>query len=201
MIVDHTYKLYFNEYIPVIFEIGRLSFPLFAILIVNNYYWYSKDKEKLILRLFIFGLISQIPFSLVFETSMLNIFFTLGAGLLAIYGYENKRYWLFSLPVLLNFIADYKPFGVLLVIVGYIAMIKNTISYWILFSFTILLTNYYTVFNKERIIGNFIVAAILPLIIKLFSNDQRLIKSRMNKYFFYSIYPIHLIILYIFFKI
>ena len=70
--------------------IGRIAFPIFAFQISEGYS-HTKNLKKYFLRLGIFAVISQIPFSLFSykfmnpSTFTLNVFFTLFIGLLAIY--------------------------------------------------------------------------------------------------------------------
>ncbi len=72
--------------------IGRIAFPIFAFQISEGYK-HTKNLNKYFLRLGLFALVSQIPFSL-FSLKYhgnpfgLNVFFTLFLGLLAIYLYD-----------------------------------------------------------------------------------------------------------------
>ena len=72
--------------------IGRVAFPIFAFQISEGYK-HTKNLNKYFLRLGLFALVSQIPFSL-FSLKYhgnpfgLNVFFTLFLGLLAIYLYD-----------------------------------------------------------------------------------------------------------------
>lgn len=72
--------------------IGRVAFPIFAFQISEGYN-HTKNLKKYFLRLGLFALVSQIPFSL-FSLKYhgnpfgLNVFFTLFLGLLAIYLYD-----------------------------------------------------------------------------------------------------------------
>ena len=79
--------------------IGRIAFPIFAFQISEGFI-HTKNIKKYFLRLGIFALVSQIPFSL-FSTKFLNaspfslnVFFTLFIGLLGIYlfNYITKMY-------------------------------------------------------------------------------------------------------------
>ena len=69
--------------------VGRLAFPIFAFLLVEGYR-YTSDIRKYFIRLFLFALISEVPFDLVttgrlFDMQKQNIFFTLAAGLIVLY--------------------------------------------------------------------------------------------------------------------
>lgn len=72
--------------------IGRFAFPIFAFQISEGY-THTRDLKKYFWRLFLFAIISQIPFNLFdyafgFDLS-LNIFFTLLLGLTAICAYDK----------------------------------------------------------------------------------------------------------------
>lgn len=87
MLIDHIGYLFF-PYQMWLRIIGRLSFPIFAFLIARGYR-YTSDKRKYAIRLFIFGLISQIPYYF-FVPGKMNIMFTLFIGLMIIEVFESK---------------------------------------------------------------------------------------------------------------
>ena len=84
MLIDHYGLLY--QPMDINYRlVGRLSFPLFAFLIANGFH-HTRSKSRYLLRLTAFALISEIPFDLTFNFSILeftrqNIFFTLALGL------------------------------------------------------------------------------------------------------------------------
>lgn len=102
MLIDHIgatllrqYRLMYPdlEAIRIIYRIfrniGRLSFPLFIFLLTEGFY-YTHSKKKYLLRMFLFGILSEIPFDLAFYHKAFyfqkqNVYFTLTIGLLAIY--------------------------------------------------------------------------------------------------------------------
>lgn len=53
--------------------IGRISFPIFAFLIVEGYF-HTKDLKKYFLRLLIFAIISEVPFDLMYSGIPFSIF-------------------------------------------------------------------------------------------------------------------------------
>ena len=99
MLIDHTGIAYFEQ-ISWMNLIGRIAFPIFAFQISEGYI-HTKNLKKYFLRLFLFALISQIPFMLFLSTYIdieeliftelltLNIFFTLFVGLLAIFLHDK----------------------------------------------------------------------------------------------------------------
>lgn len=113
--------------------IGRIAFPLFCFQLVNGYK-HTKNLNKYMTRLIIFGIISQIPFSsfIYFYSgsfTTLNIFFTLALGLLAIYVLDklpnNLKFIGIILDVLIIILAeiikvDYGWFGVALILCIYL---------------------------------------------------------------------------------
>lgn len=165
-------------------------------------YSHTKNIKKYCIRLFLFALISQIPFMLLFETKSLNIFFTLLFGLFSIILWDklkNKKIS-FIFVFMLAFIAeclsfDYGAFGVLSIFVFYIFREKHILMALSFILLTILN------FLPSLIAANFyyvnilyILFTILPLIFILSFNGK---KGKDMKYFMYAFYPLHITILYL----
>ena len=80
MLIDHVGYLYFPE--EMIFRtIGRIAFPIFAYQVAIGFQKTS-NRSRYALRLFVFALISQVPYfwfnpTLTFDWEGLNIMFTL----------------------------------------------------------------------------------------------------------------------------
>lgn len=187
MFIDHMGHVLFPHLI-ILRVIGRIAFPIFALHIVIGYINTSNLKNY-ILRLAAFALISQIPFS--FFGRGLNIFFTLLLGLLAIYLFEsNRRGLLFilflAIPLFTYYITyfDYGLYGVLMILLFYIFYEdpkKLILSFTGLTLIYCIDVNYY--------VQLFSILA-LPLFYMNFEIDIKL-----NRYFFYSFYPLHITIL------
>jgi len=91
MVVDHVSIIFFPTN-PIMRLIGRLVFPMFAYFIAEGYR-HTKDPTSYLGRLFLFALISQpfYTFGFNYPTVHFNVFFTLAAGLYAVYAYEKSK--------------------------------------------------------------------------------------------------------------
>jgi hypothetical protein len=94
MLIDHIGYMFFPQYL-IFRSVGRLAFPIFAYQLAVGYEKTSNLKNYA-KRLFIFGLISQIPYSffspeLEFKPFNLNIMFTLLLALGVVYLYDLGR--------------------------------------------------------------------------------------------------------------
>lgn len=183
--------------------LGRISFPLFAFLLVEGYL-HTKNLKKYYKRLIIFAIISQIPFmlfrTLVGEWKMLNIMFTLLCGLLCITAYDKikKEYISFPLCLIIIFIGnllnvDYGWFGITIILILYIfrsSKILKLIAY-------ILVIMFYFYLSGVKYISidtiKLFIAYVSPIIFILLYNGK---EGKKIKYFFYWFYPIHMFIIY-----
>ena len=140
MFCDHSGDAIIGQF-SFLNVIGRIAFPLFCFQIVIGYK-HTKNVNKYLLRLFLFGLISQIPFSLftysyLGRIDLLNVYFTLVLGLLAIYILDvfpkKLKFLAIILDIVLMIIAefsqtDYGWFGVLLIISIYLFYNDKSLS-------------------------------------------------------------------------
>jgi len=199
MTVDHVGAVLYPEF-EVLRWIGRLSFPLFAYLLilgmentrnVNNYF----------IRLFIFALISQVPFFLATGTEPfehLNIFFTLSFGLLFVYFFKKSSVLAF-IPLFVSFIVplDYGIYGIAMI--GCMYILYENPKFGVA-SLVVLNALFLVPWNTQ-----FLSLFVLPLIL-LHKNGSLTTVNESNKtfkiplwrkYFFYVYYPLHLTLLYI----
>ena len=128
MFIDHLGYVFFPTQ-TVFRVIGRLAFPIFSFQVGIGYH-HTKNKEKHILLLLLFAIISQIPFWLMtnihIQVSTLNILFTFIFALLIIYCNDNIKHIIIKIPlitilILLTFYikVDYGILGVLLTVALY----------------------------------------------------------------------------------
>ena len=202
--------------------IGRIAFPLFCFQIVIGYK-HTKNINKYIIRLLLFGIISQIPFSLFTYSytgrfDLLNVYFTLAFGLLAVYLLDilPKKYKFIAVvfDILLMIIAeflqtDYGWFGVCLIICMYLfyndkksnisnsetslTFFNNNLLFSIVFFALVVIkySNYFVAGSYTMAIVQ-ILGTFFPIIFMLLYNGK---KGHSMKYFFYVFYPLHLLIL------
>lgn len=188
MVIDHIGALMFTD-VEILRMIGRLAFPIFAYQLAQGYR-YTSNVNKYMFRLWVFALISQIPFSLAFDTFKLNIMFTFLVSLFLIDKIAKKEYyWLFFVLAIPYFVPiEFSWYGVVLPVVFYLAKDNKAIA----LALSVALTVLYMVFNHYFIA----VYAILGAFIALYFPKHEL-NIKMNKYFFYWFYPVHLAVLFL----
>lgn len=187
--------------------IGRLAFPIFCFLLVEGFY-YTSNRAKYVLRLFLFALISEVPFDLAFRNSWLefsnqNVFFTLAIGLLTIWGIDEAQKRICERP------EDQKKHAMScslirligIIIGGVVAAILSTDYAWVGVA-TIGLMYIFREKSKnwEMGMGCLVLLASSPLEVSSFV-DLALVRNYNGqrglqlKYVFYAFYPVHLLIL------
>ena len=137
MAMQHT-VLVLGELIPVGLHFplqlaGGFTFPIMAFLLVEGYR-HTSDIKRYMTRLFVWGLISQVPYSLAFRgeifTPFLNIMFTLCMGLfvLVMYDYmENRKLFaaLFVFICLVSFFFDWGPIAPIVIFLFYVIKVER----------------------------------------------------------------------------
>lgn len=183
---------------------GRIAFPIFCFLLVEGFF-YTKNAAKYAVRLFLFALISEVPFDLmlfgsVYAPDYQNVFFTLLAGFLCMQGIawvdkrsgENKRFN----PFICMFMK------ILFVVAGLFAGYFLKTDYGAEGVAFILLLYLFRGQKKKQIatgcVGSLLLldewAAPLAFLFIAFYRGERGLKL---KYLFYVIYPLHLFLFYL----
>ena len=192
MVIDHVGFIFFPD-VMVFRMIGRLSFPIFAFVLVEGFV-YTQDVKKYMLRLGIFALLSEIPYDLAFMESVLefsrqNVFFTLFFGVLMLYLISRTR----------NIIIQYGIVACLVIVCSFLHTDYSTTGLLIILIFSIFRERK---IEKLLIVGLIFIAlsgdiqlyAIFALpLIALHNGEQ----GPKLKTFFYLFYPAHLLILYL----
>ena len=199
MTADHVGVILYPE-LAVLRFVGRLSFPLFAYLLMLGMET-TRNVRNYFIRLFVFAFISQVPFFLAIDYApfeMLNIFFTLSAGLLFIYFFKNGSMFV-VVPMLASLVLpfDYGIYGI--AIIGCMYILKKNTKFGVA-SLVLLNALFLVPWNTQ-----FLSVAAIPLIV-LHKNGSLTITKQTaelhaipvwRKYFFYIYYPLHLTLLYI----
>ncbi len=189
MTLDHFGKVFFpdNESFQIM---GRLAFPLFAYCIMVGCI-YTKNFRKYFLRLIIPAFLYQIGYliggyfapDIVYDVWLLNIFFTLALGALAIRCIEQKNWVIFGGIIIIGLVfkVDYGLYGIMLIPLFYLLR-ERKLVFALMIGLYLLLP-----FGIQK----FAVFAMIPILIKTNFN------FKINKYFFYIYYPAHFLIIFI----
>ena len=185
--------------------VGRFAFPIYCFLLVEGFQK-THDVKKYLGRMFLFALISEVPFDLalsgkVWSPEYQNVFFTLFLGLMVIAGLRmvEQRFSgtetgkkilrvaldaviiLAGCAVALILKTDYNFKGILAITVLYLFRNRKKAQVWAGVIVFLLMD------------GIEMIAA-LSFILIWFYNGTR---GRQNKYFFYFFYPVHLLLLWL----
>lgn len=205
MFIDHYAAAFLRDSNIVLFSghtlyklmrgIGRLSFPIFAFLLVEGFL-HTKDRKKYGLRLFIFALISEIPWDLEhygvpFFAMSQNVFFTLLIGYICIclinkaeVADKKLKYilMLFGLLIVANFgYIDYGIAGVCFILILW--FFRDYPVYRAILGICVIPNRHFAWF------------AFIP--IGLYNGKRGFIKGRILQFAFYAIYPAHMLIFYL----
>jgi TraX protein. len=219
MILDHTAYVFVPKVTVLYFVmrfIGRIAGPTMFFFLVEGYH-HTKNVKKYILRLFLFALIAYIPFIYCFFGSLpnqhnfysLNIMYTLGIGLLAIH-VKNvlKPKWLavcliFVLGVM-SFVGDWSIIGFIIIMIfessyGNKKMqIRNYLIAAILYIGIESISYVYIMHTNgfiDIMLNMISLGMFLPAFILKNYNGNRGKVSNIEKWAFYWVYPLHLMIL------
>ena len=201
--------------------LGRLAFPIFAFMIVEGYF-HTGNLRRYVLRLFVFALLSEIPFNLMYSSSVVypfhqNVIWTLLMGLGCIHLNElvakRGKLWLRILVGVITVSAgwlfgtlamvDYYGVGVVTILTFYFFRRRK---WWCLLGQIIVL--YYL--NVEMLGGLYFEINILGSTVNLVQQGLALFAlvpiwlyrgsqghhSKLFQYVCYGFYPLHMLILY-----
>lgn len=120
---DHVAKVAFGGYVPVVSELGRSAFPLFALVMACNLAQPGADLGKSIRRLLLWGVLAQPVYAWAFGDWLpVNILLTFALAALAILALARERpWWLLLAAGVTPAFVDYRWAGVWLVILCWIA--------------------------------------------------------------------------------
>lgn len=219
MISDHVWAtaMSFGNWMTYI---GRMAFPIFAFQIAEGFI-HTSNFKKYALRLFIFGLVSEIPFNLFYSSRWFNpyhqnVMFTLLLGLLAIKVIDNLKkdvsakntgksvLWLGLICIggTLGFV-DYGFLGVLTVVMFYLCrgyrftpvlqLAGMILINIVFFEGQVFI---FELFGRSIEIPYqcFAVLALIPIWLY---NGKKGKSNKALQYGFYAFYPVHMLVLYL----
>jgi len=199
--------------------IGRLTFPIFAFMIVEGYF-HTKNLKKYVCRLFVFAILSEIPFNLamgsrIFYPVHQNVLWSFLISIGLIHWNEKgkeKKIWkrvvvgMASICIgyvvgLITFV-DFYHAGILTVLVFYFfkdrkwwCYLGQLLCLWYI-NFEMLggLSYEVYIFGEIHFIARQGIAVLALIPIWLYKGRQGY-HSKILQYFYYAFYPIHLLIL------
>lgn len=198
MTSDHVGILFFNN-IDIFRMFGRWAFPIFAFVLVYNFMYHSKDKERYIKRIALSALLFEPIHFMVFQNQYagLNIFFIYTFSLSILYVYEfvreskksdrKKELFLLSLVGVFVFVSQYTEYQIsgLLLTISFYFSLKDKRFIIVTFVFLFFLNAP----TAKYIISTLLILPVGYLITKINIDVPRL------KYFFYFFYPLHILLL------
>lgn len=219
MLCDHLWGTIIpgNDWLTCI---GRLSFPIFAFLIVEGYF-HTRNLKKYVTRLLIFALISEIPFNLAMGSRLFypihqNVLWTFLIAIALIHMNEKaksshnvfRRIVTGILSVLLGFViglvtmVDFYHAGVLTVLAFYFfkgrkwwCYLGQLLSMWYIHAELLGGLGYeLSLFGNTFFFSQQSLAVLALIPIWLYKGKQGY-HSKLTQYFNYFFYPAHLLIL------
>ncbi len=199
MFIDHMGAVLFPD-ILIFRIIGRMAFPIYAFLLCEGSI-YTHNMRAYMLRMGIFGLISEVIFNLAFYDSFFyaghqNVFFTLLIGLVMIWFLDhpvaagvNTGDTVYKVAVFLAagaaaqlLCTDYGFYGIAVIFILYFFRERMGLKY--ILSAAVLI-----------FMGGTEVFAVAGLAATLLYNGRRGRVTRFMQYGFYAFYPAHLLVL------
>ena len=191
MTLDHYNDILLDHKYFLLTFIGRFAFPIFIYISLNSYLFYTRSKENYIKRILFYAFLT-VPFYYIgfHKVYPFNILFTIAFNLMFIYFTERKKYYFLPLIFLLIYISDYSFFSLAVYLSMYLVIcykkIEDLFLYTFLMLFSLIFLNAFYFFPAALLIFGIIYSDI-------FLDFD--IKIKINKYFFYIYYPLHIALL------
>ena len=213
MLIDHTWGLLVSGNIWMTC-VGRIAFPIFAFQVAEGYA-HTKNFKKYLLRMFLFALVSEIPYNYMsgggwFNPFGQNVMFTFCLSLLLIRIIDKARakHWGLGLAAvvigafvgyfvgMLTFV-DYYGYGILMVLVFW--LFRNVKFGWLIQLAAMIYINVELVGGLGFEVGRFFIPtqafAVLAMIPIWLYNGERGTDRKWFQYAVYAFYPVHIMIL------
>lgn len=192
MTIDHI-AYYYGVSNPYVYElmrtVGRIAFPTFAFLLAEGYV-HTKNRQRYMLSLFTFAILSEIPWLLLNHDNSHNVLFTLLTGVIGMYIIDtsrNKWVTVASLVLIgsttLMAETDYSLNGFVLTLLFF--MFRGRPDLQMLFGLPLM--------YEYGFMGILMAFAV----IFLYNGERGFIHGKAAKYAFYAFYPAHLMLIYL----
>ena len=192
MTIDHI-AYYYGVSNPYIYElmrtVGRIAFPTFAFLLAEGYV-HTRNRQRYMLSLFTFAILSEIPWILLNHDNSHNVLFTLLAGVIGMHIIDTSRSkWvtLTSLVLIgcttLMAETDYSLNGFILTLLFF--MFRGRSDLQMLFGLPLM--------YEYGFMGILMAFAV----IFLYNGERGFIHGKAAKYAFYAFYPAHMMLIYL----
>ena len=191
-----------NQAFWILRSVGRMAFPIYVFLLTEGF-CHTRNRRRYALRLGVFALISEIPFDLlvygkIWDTHSQNVFFTLFLGVLMLTAVDwigrntdaaHSQYRQMAVVVGAALLAwflrtDYDAAGIMLIAVLF--WFRLTPDTACLAGFVLMAA---AEFRPVYILG----LAVSFFLIRCYNGTRG---SWKGKWFFYLVYPVHLLVLY-----
>jgi len=170
--------------------VGRLAFPVFAFLLVEGFV-HTSNRRRYGVSLFVFALISEVPWNLVhvgaWHYPSQNVLFTLLLGFLGLCAIADLRgrrraVALVGLLVVSIFLrADYGCSGYGFILLLYVLRRQPVLQAVI----------------GSCVLGSRWIAGLAFIPINMYNGQRGFIRGSLSKYIFYVFYPLHLFVIYL----
>lgn len=197
---DHAVKVLAGGYVPVVSELGRLAFPIFALVMAYNLAQPGADYAKSTKRLAMWGLIAQPVHAWAFGHWLpLNVLLTFALAAACCWSLQNRRWGVLVLLVgPLPLFVDYQWAGIVLVAAWWWFfkspnVVRGNGTIWVAvgrFWLAVAAFAPLCVYNS-----NPWAFAALPLILWVADPVRRLPVVRRTRLGFYAYYVVHLALL------
>lgn len=202
MVVDHC-AYYLMDSNTMAYEVmrcfGRIAFPVFAFLVAEGFA-HTRNRMRYFLSLLLFAAVSEVPWYLLNGADGThNVMFTLALGVTALAAFERLRGHraLVIAAILLATLSaevsglDYGWRGIVVILIFHLFKSKKYYQsarlLQLAFAFPFML--------HYGIIGALLACSV----ILLYDGTRGIIRGKVATYGFYAIYPVHLIIIKLFF--
>lgn len=205
MFIDHAAYLGTDYGTPerwMLHLIGRFAAPLIFYLVAEGHH-YTSNKRKYIFRLFIFALVSHVPYTLYFGLSMFratSVIWTILLGVIALSVITNEHLNTFVKAVLIGITlvlatpANWHYIGVLWIIS--FGLYRDNLKLKV-FMFTLIALVFYIIpgIQDLGVYATYRFGILLTIPFFGLYNGNPGVRNPFTKWFFYVFYPLHLLIL------